>query len=240
MNRILAILLILAPLTAAAQKERADIRQGNRLYDNGKYTEAEVGYKRALEKNINSYEANFNLSGALYKQQRFEDAAVGYSKLAEDGSDSLRQADTFYNLGNSLLKQRKIDEAIEAYKNALRRKPDDQQAKFNLAYAKKLKEDEENKDNQDNNQNQDQNNDQNDNQNNQNQNQNNDQNQDQNQGQDDRQDQNQQDQPQQQPPPRQDSERLLNAVQASEDKTKEKLDKEQEKAASTKRQGKHW
>ncbi|MCC8062723.1 MAG: tetratricopeptide repeat protein [Rikenellaceae bacterium] len=163
MRRLLLInSLLLVPVAVWGQKERADIRQGNRAYYEGKYPEAEVGYKRAIEKNINSYEANFNLAGALYKQGRYDDAAATYGKLAQDGTDAQRQASTYYNMGNTYVKQRKLDEAIEAYKNALRLVPEDKEAKFNLAYAKKLKQEEEkkNKDNQDNqnqNQNQDQN-----------------------------------------------------------------------------------
>ena len=155
----IAGVLIFAPAALWAQKERADIRAGNRAYYEGKYPEAEVGYKRAIEKNISSYEANFNLAGALYKQGRYDDAAATYQKLAQDGTDTERQASTYYNMGNTYVKQRKLDEAIEAYKNALRLTPDDKEAKFNLAYAKKLKQDEDKKNDQ--NQNQDQNQDRN-------------------------------------------------------------------------------
>ncbi|MDE5945357.1 MAG: tetratricopeptide repeat protein, partial [Rikenella sp.] len=151
--------LLLSVSAAWGQKERADIRQGNRAYYEGKYPEAEVGYKRAIEKNINSYEANFNLGGALYKQERYDDAAATYEKLAQDGSDRRRQAATYYNLGNTYVRQRQIDQAIEAYKNALRLVPEDREAKLNLAYAQKLKQQQDqnqNQNNQDQNQNQNQ------------------------------------------------------------------------------------
>ncbi len=157
MKRIGLIFSLLGffPAVAWGQRERADIRQGNKAYYEGKYPEAEVGYKRAIEKNINSYEANFNLAGALYKQERYDDAAATYEKLAQDGTDVRRQAATYYNMGNTALRQRKIDRAIEAYKRALRLVPDDREAKLNLAYAQKLKQQEEQ---QNQNQNQDQNN----------------------------------------------------------------------------------
>ena len=257
----IAGVLIFAPAALWAQKERADIRAGNRAYYEGKYPEAEVGYKRAIEKNISSYEANFNLAGALYKQGRYDDAAATYQKLAQDGTDTERQASTYYNMGNTYVKQRKLDEAIEGSKNALRLTPDDKGAKFNLAYAKKLKQDEDKKNDQ--NQNQDQNQDRNQNgggggnddrnrDKNQDQNKNNDKNRNNNdpdknndKNNDRNGDQNEDkpdggQSPQQQPSAsRDESERLLRAIQASEDKTKKKVDAEKAQAVGA-RGGKQW
>lgn len=243
---LLLSILLFSVGAARGQRERADIRQGNRAYYEGKYPEAEVGYKRAIEKNINSYEANFNLGGALYKQERYDDAEAAYGKLAQDGTDPRRQAATYYNQGNTYVKQRKLDEAIEAYKNALRLVPDDKEAKFNLAYAKKLKQQQEQ--NQDRNQNQNQNQDnngggggggqdpdqnRNPDQNNPNQDRNRS---DQNKG-NDNQDRN--GESQQQPSSREESERLLRAIQAAEDNTKKRVDAEKAEAVGVGR-GKQW
>lgn len=263
MRKILLVnTLLLVPAAVWGQQERSDIRSGNRSYYEGKYPEAEVGYRRALEKSITSYEANFNLGGALYKQGRYDDAAASYQKLTQDGTDIHRQASTFYNLGNTYLKQRKLDEAIEAYKSALRLVPDDKEAKFNLAYAKKLKQ-EEDKKNQDNQNNQDQNKDQNqnqdqnnpDNKNNQDQNKdqnkdnkndpnkdqdkNNDPNKDQDKNGDSDKNKDSQQPPQQPQGSRDESERLLKAIQASEDNTKKKVEAQKAEAVGA-RGGKQW
>lgn len=261
MNNKLIVLsfsiLIGSILTVSAQKERVDIRAGNKLFKEGKYTEAEVNYKRALEKSITSYEGNFNLSNSLYKQQRYEDATVGYAKLAEDGSNPAAQANSLYNMGNSLVKQRKLDEAIEAYKNTLRLNPSDQDAKFNLAYAQKLKQEEDkknqdNKDNKDQNkdQNQDQNKDQNQDQNQDNKDQNKDKkdqdkdkdkdNKDQDKDKDNKDQQDQKSDPKpENSPSREDAERMLKAVQAAEDKTKKDMDEKKAQAVGV-RGGKNW
>ncbi len=225
MKRIGLIFSLLGffPAVAWGQRERADIRQGNKAYYEGKYPEAEVGYKRAIEKNINSYEANFNLAGALYKQERYDDAAATYEKLAQDGTDVRRQAATYYNMGNTALRQRKIDRAIEAYKRALRLVPDDREAKLNLAYAQKLKQQEEQ---QNQNQNQDQNKDQ----------QKQDQKQDQNK--DKQKDQKQDEKKDQQQPPKsekkqdnqmskENAEQLLNSVMQDEKDVQDKVKKQQ-------------
>lgn len=263
---LIANALLFLPAAVWAQKERADIRQGNRAYYEGKYPEAEVGYKRALDKNIGSYEAAFNLAGALYKQGRYDDASAVYGKLAQDGTDSRRQASTYYNMGNTYVQQRKLDEAIEAYKNALRLTPEDKEAKFNLAYAKKLKqeEDKKNRDKQDDpqqnpnrdpngggggggqddrpdpNKNQDRNP-------NDNRDKNNDPDKNRGNGDKDKKGDGNQDrdnregrQPDRQPSAsREESERLLRAIQASEDNTKKKVDAEKARGAVA-GGGKRW
>lgn len=236
-----SLLALLVPQGARAQQERADIRAGNRAYYEGKYPEAEVGYKRAIGKNINSYEANFNLAGTLYKQGRYDDATATYGKLSQDGTDPTRQASTYYNIGNTYVKQRKLDEAIDAYKNALRLIPDDKEAKFNLAYAKKLKQEDDQKDqdkNQD--QNKDQNKDQNQDDNKQDPGK--DPNQDQDKNKDPGKDQDKSGGQPPQPQPsgsREQSEQLLKAIQASEDNTKKKVDDQKAAAVGT-RSGKQW
>lgn len=255
-NSLLLGVLLFLSSGAWGQRERADIRQGNRAYYEGKYPEAEVGYKRAIEKNIASYEANFNLAGALYKQERYDDAAAAYGRLAQDGTEVGRQAATYYNMGNTYVKQRKIDEAIEAYKNALRLVPEDREAKFNLAYAKKLKQQQEqNRDQNQNDRNQDQNQDQNggggenggqqDNDRNRDSDSDRDKNpnRDRNDGSDDRNRDDNRDRggdSQRQPSSaREDSERLLRAIQAAEDNTRKKVEAEQVQAVGA-RGGKQW
>ncbi|MEG1414095.1 MAG: tetratricopeptide repeat protein, partial [Mucinivorans sp.] len=142
MNRyILMVIMLVAPLCAMAQKERADIRQGNKLYEQGKFKESQASYAKALKINPTSPEASFNIAGALYKQGLWKEASQAYTALAKEGS-----AETLYNLGNSLVKERQLDAAIENYKSALRINPSDKEAKFNLAYAQKLKQEGQNKD----------------------------------------------------------------------------------------------
>lgn len=273
---ILGLMLLIAG-SASGQKypERRDIRSGNKLYEKGDYTEAEVAYRRALEKNAESYEANFNLADALYKQKRYDEAAQMNAQLAADSAYMENAAAAYFNQGNALFQQRKLEEALEAYKNCMRLDPNDQQAKFNYAYTKKLLEkdnqnqQQNNQNNQQNNQqnqqdqNKDQNKDQNDNQQDQNKNQQ-DQNKDKNQDQkdqnnnqndqndqnqqnddksggqnpDQQQDQNQQPQPQNGGMSREEAERMLDAVQGSEDNTKKKVDTQKVRAVGA--SGKNW
>lgn len=185
-------------------------------------------------------------SSAAKMSQGFISQAEGLLQAA--AADSLRtadeRADAFYNLGNSQFIQQKLQEALKSYRQSLVLRPDDMEAKYNYALTKKLLEQQQQQqqDQQNNDQNQDQQQDENQNQdqnqqgdNNQNQNQDkNDQSdnkQDKNEDQQGGGDQEQKEQPQQpqgQKPKsgmsEEQQQQLLNAIQAQEDKTQEKLD----------------
>ena len=90
-------------------------------------------------KDQSSYEASFNMADAIYKQERYSEANSLFKALSEKTDDKIKKSESYHNLGNSLLKEQKLDEAIEAYKNALRNNPKDLDTKHNLAYAMRMK-----------------------------------------------------------------------------------------------------
>lgn len=234
--------MILSVTSLSAQKspERGVIRQGNALYEKGSYPESEVFYRRALELAPTSPEGRFNLSDALYKQERYKEAVEINQQLLRDSLLNDRDAAAaHYNQGNAHLKQRQLEEAIEAYKRSLRLNPTDQEAKFNLAYAQKLLQKDQNKD--DNQQNKDDQKKQNDQQKDQDQN-NNQQNKDQQNQQDknnpDKQDQNPQQKNGQGGMSQQQAEQMLDAMQNNDEQTKKKLDAQ--KAQGVPVSGKNW
>lgn len=241
--------LVVAVICAAAispslhgQEEREYIRKGNRLYRKSEFAGSEGMYRLAEEEGKSSGDAVFNLGDALYRQNRFGEAAEEFSRAVQTGeADSLRQADGFYNLGNSLLKEQKFSESINAYINSLKLNPDNIQAKYNLAYAQDQLKKQEEQQQQDQDQNQDQNQDKQDQQDQQDQqNKDQDDNKDQEQKQQDDQQQQQQEQQQQQSSmSREDAKRLLDALAANEKETQEKV--QREKAAGARvRVIKNW
>ncbi|RLD63609.1 MAG: hypothetical protein DRJ01_03305 [Bacteroidetes bacterium] len=149
-NLFLIVILILFSMQSFAQKERKFIRKGNKYFNSAyndttkqdtiAYSKAEVSYRKAIEKNPESFDAAFNLGDALYKQKKFEEASNQFQALASSEKDKQKLAQTYHNLGNSLLQSNKLEESIEAYKNALRNNPKDMKTKYNLAFAQdKLK-----------------------------------------------------------------------------------------------------
>jgi Ca-activated chloride channel family protein len=134
----IVIMLISLCSTLNGQAEKKFIRQGNGLYKEAKYSDSEISYRKALDKNKMSQNAGFNLGDALYRQNKFDDAGkqfLGNSSATTSGD--IKSAN-LYNLGNSLLKNNKVEESIEAYKNSLKINPGSKEAKYNLAYAQDL------------------------------------------------------------------------------------------------------
>ena len=236
----LIYLFLLTAVVAWGQNERKVIRQGLRAYNDGEFSEAEVQFRKAGDINQESFEAEFNTGTALYGQEKYEETVTQYESLVEQSQgaaegDPESVSHIWHNMGNSLLEAQQYGPSIEAYKNSLRLNPDDQDTKYNLAYAKqKLKEQEQQSQDQQDQDDQQQEQDQKDQQ---------DQNdQPQDQDQKDQQDQNDQAQ-QQQPVPREiskeDAERMLKAIQQQEKDVKEKVDKKKAAAAKVKTE-KDW
>jgi Ca-activated chloride channel family protein len=208
---VFVFIIFLGANFAFAQSTRSLVNDGVKLYNDQKFADAEVNFKKGSEKTPNSFEAKFNLGDAYYKQQRYDEAMKSYQSAMVDAKNDLDKSKIYYNVGNSLLKSQKIKESIGAYKEALKLNPDDQQAKYNLSYAL----------NQLKNQNQNQNQDKNKDQNKDNKDQNKDQ---QNQ---DKQNQDQQNKDQQQDQQKQDQQKQDQQQQQSQEQKEQELTKKE-------------
>ena len=255
---VILLAALLAAVSALGQQmpERREVRKGNRLYNKGEYQQSIERYGRALMLDPASFEATYNLGNALSKAEMYDKAEQMQNRAAADTlrSDTER-AEAYYNLGNTQFRQKKYQEALESYKRSLLLNPDDREAKYNYAYTKHLLDDEQknggggggdqnqqNKDQQNqqgqNNQNQ-QGQDQNKDQGQDNQDQNKDQGQ--GQGQPDGKDGEQSEgegQPRLEDISPQEQEQMLDAIQAQEDRTQEKL--KEKRRAMVVRSGKNW
>lgn len=75
----------------AQKAERKNVREGNKLYETEKFTEAEIAYRKSLEVNPRSSEGTYNLGNALYKQKKFPEAAEQYQLLAGQGEKMMKR-----------------------------------------------------------------------------------------------------------------------------------------------------
>lgn len=239
LNRhITTLFVLLAALVAGetfAQNmpERRLVRRGNRQFNKEHYTESVELYEQALKAKPDSFEAQFNLATALSKNRRddkpelAERAEKLLSGLAKRTDiDDTQRADVAYNLGNVRFDGGNLQGALESYRDAMRLNPDDQDAKFNYAYTKLLLQQQQQQQDQQNQQNQEQQNQE----QQQNQQDKQDQQQDKQEQQQQQQDKQKEEQEQQQNQEQrqsgispQEQEAMLEAIQAQEDKTQEKL-----------------
>lgn len=216
------ILLFLYPTLLMAQKESPDVRRGNRQYNKEQFTDAEIDYRKGLDKNNNSFEAHFNLGDALFRQEKYPEAAEEFQKAGAlirpkngeySDADKKKLAQAWHNLGNSLYAQQQFDKAVAAYKNSLMANPKDDETRYNLIKAMQMLQQQQQQQQQNN---QDQ------------QNQDQQDQQQQQQQQPENQDQQNQQQPQEQPEmDREQAEQILQALQQDEQDTQDKAKRQQ-------------
>lgn len=246
---LLFLLLALSCSAAFAQTDRKEVRAGNRQFKKGNWQNAEIEYRKAQAKDSTSFAAGYNLAGALYRENNFDEACKSLEKFKDVAPMSPNGADYYYNLGNIAVQKKDWKAAVDAYRQSILRAPNDLDAKENYAYAKQMLKN--NGGGGDGQNDQDKNNDQNQNQDqdgggqdnnqqdqNQDQNQNNDQNQDKNQG--------------EQPKPQQgegegdarispqQAQQMLKAVQAREKETQDKVNKEKAALLKSRQKEKNW
>ena len=111
------VLITTLPGGVAAQRGRAELNDGNRLYEEGRFPEAHEKYLEALRAAPDLPLALFNDGNALYQSAEYVRALDAYRRAIESGDPALA-APAWYNLGNALYRQQRFQESLEAYKEA--------------------------------------------------------------------------------------------------------------------------
>lgn len=246
MKRLMILILALAfAVTVSAQTDRKEVRAGNKAFRKGDFRKSEIDYRKAVLKDSLSVAAQYNLASSLYRQDDYEGAQKALSSIAEivSGIETAgTKADFYFNQGDVALAKKDYASAVKSFRQSLLLRPDDMDAKENYIYAKEmLRQSQDNQGGQDgdNSQNQDDQNDQNnqDDQNN-NQQQNNDNQQQNNQNQQNPQDQN--NAAAEGNISRQQARQMLNAIQAKEKETQDKVKKEKAEMLKSRQKEKNW
>ena len=269
----LVMMVYVTPVLAQSKNDRWHIRQGNRLFRQGRVDDAATEYLKAVEIDSLNPQALYNRGRAIlqkgiklfpheqaeYKSLQdnarnevdslFQQASIFFVKAAKIENNPIRRAMSWHNIGWALQKQEKLQDAVEAYKEALRNNPHDEETRYNLALCQwQLKKQQDKNDDQQNQNNQQDNKDKNQNQDqqqNQDKNKDQQQNQDKQNNQDNNQDkdkqQNQQGGGQQNQPQmsEQNMQRMLDAVNRKEQETQEKLERAKS-ARQTRTLDKNW
>lgn len=126
---------MLIPNLVFSQDADTYINSGNEFYKQQKFEQAVAEYVRALQLEPDNQVARFNHANALYKAGLQVEASQKFTEIAATTADKGMKAKAYYNKGVILSAQKNLEESIEAYKNALRQDPDDQQARENLQKA---------------------------------------------------------------------------------------------------------
>jgi len=129
-------ILLMTTMSMQAQTDRQFITQGNRLFRQGKYAEAEVLYRKAVEKNPKNPQAVYNLGNALLAQKKDSAALVQYQQTSKIEKNKTRLAKSFHNMGVIFQTRQMYQEAVSAYAEALRNNPNDDETRYNYVLCK--------------------------------------------------------------------------------------------------------
>ena len=153
MHRLI-LAIVLFPLVVLGQEaplvQKADnyIYEGNQAFDASNNVEAEKNYRRATATGLKKDIAQYNMGTTLQQDNYVAEALSIYADAVETTKERPSKHRNFHNIGNALMQLKDYKGAVEAYKNALRNNPNDDETRYNYALAKKMLEDEENKDDQ--------------------------------------------------------------------------------------------
>ena len=157
------VLMLFCLLTVSAQEVEPDPEQekamrssknltweANKELSQNDFIGAEADYRRAISKSTENIAAPYNLGNAYYNRESFSEAFGRFKQAGELATEKGDKHRAFHNMGNVFMKNKEYQKAVEAYKEALRNNPNDEETRYNLALAKEmLKKDQENQQNQD-------------------------------------------------------------------------------------------
>ncbi|MEC7770661.1 MAG: tetratricopeptide repeat protein [Bacteroidota bacterium] len=130
--------------------------EANEQLTSNDFITAEADYRKAISKSNKNAVARFNLGNAYYNRESFGEAFGRYKEAGDTAEDKGEKHKAFHNMGNVFMKNKEYKKAVEAYKQALRSNPNDDETRYNLALAKKMLEkqqdeqkNDQNKDNED-------------------------------------------------------------------------------------------
>ncbi|MFT6748866.1 MAG: tetratricopeptide (TPR) repeat protein [Flavobacterium sp.] len=136
-NYFLYIITLLLGITSFGQQKDKFLPKGNEAFLAKKYAEAEVDYRKSQAAISENAKASYNLGTTIYKQNQSAEAKTQFLKAAQNAKTKEQKHRAFHNLGNTLMNDKNYEAAAEAYKNALRNNPADEETRYNYALAKK-------------------------------------------------------------------------------------------------------
>ena len=137
MRKIIYILFLLT-FVANAQEKDNYLPKGNENFEAKNYADAETEYRLSQAKFAKKAQSSYNLGTAIYKQKQSSEAKYQFQKAIVDAKTRPEKHKAFHNFGNTLMNEKNYEGAVQAYKNALRNNPNDEETRYNYALAKKL------------------------------------------------------------------------------------------------------
>ncbi|GEC78364.1 BatC protein [Flavobacterium aquatile] len=129
---------MLTTFALQAQEKDKYLPKGNEEFASKNYVDAEANYRISQAKFAKKSKSSYNLGTSIYKQNQPEEAKYQFARAIQDAKTKSEKHSAFHNFGNTLMKEKNYEGAVQAYKDALRNNPSDEQTRYNYALAKKM------------------------------------------------------------------------------------------------------
>ena len=148
MNKIIYSIVLLISGFLFSQENDKNLYNGNQSFAQKNYATAEADFRvTESKKSPKKAVAGYNLGNSIYRQNQYGEAQIQYIQALESAKSKTEKHRIYHNLGNTFMMDKNYEAAAEAYKNALRNNPLDEETRYNYALAKKKKKENPPKDN---------------------------------------------------------------------------------------------
>ena len=142
MRKIVYIVTLLNCFVLFSQEKDKNLYNGNQSFTEKKYVDAEADYRvTESKKSPKKAVAGYNLGNSIYRQNQQGEAQIKYIQALEIAKTKEEKHRIYHNLGNTFMLDKNYKAAEEAYKNALRNNPKDEETRYNYALAKRKNKD---------------------------------------------------------------------------------------------------
>lgn len=138
MKKLFIYNLLFISAVIFAQEKDSNLPKGNDAFSEKEYAKAEVNYRISEFKNPKKAVASYNLGNTIYKFNQPSEAKFAYGRAIESAKTRNEKHEILHNLGNVFMKEKDYTKAVQAYKDALRNNPSDEETRYNYALAKKM------------------------------------------------------------------------------------------------------
>ena len=149
MKQLLNIFMVLVFAVSFAQDKEKELQlqkannyvyEGNELIGSEDYISAEMEYRKAISEQPTTIAGTYNLGNSYYQKGQYDEALFRHTQAAENATSKAEKHKAYHNIGNILMQNKQCKEAVEAFKNALRNDPTDDETRYNFAIAKECAE----------------------------------------------------------------------------------------------------
>jgi len=134
-NYVLLIFMSMGSLMSQQNEYESFIKKGNNSFEENTVL-SEQNYRKAISVSPEFVKGQYNFSNNLYENEYYDEALLNQIEASKYAKTTVDKHQIFHNIGNILMKQEMCKEAVEAYKNALKNNPKDDESRYNLALAK--------------------------------------------------------------------------------------------------------